>query len=213
MSAPGQGDAKVDGPARAQVFKNLFGEPAQVVPDPDDAFDLSPQIEVAIHPPGHGDRDFYTLVTRGMSDAPMVVPPDLGAPFRRAELVVYVDVPGPTIVRLLQTIARLPHQSRSWLGHGHTIPNGDPPAPLFPGSSLDTVLILDPIVAPERHVREQVVVAGDPLNLLWLFPLTSAEASRKVESGLSVLLELFNREQISFVLDPQRPSLVPPAGS
>lgn len=204
----GCGSEGVDAEARAAVFNNLFGEPAEVAPDVEDYFGVAPRIEVAIHPPGHGERDFYTLVTRGMSDVPMVVPEDVGQERRRAEIIAYVDQPGPSLIRLLRTIARLPHENEAWLGHGHTVPNGDPPASLFPGSALDTVLILDPIVAPERHTSQNVEVGGDPLNLLWLFPLTADEARLKVESGLNELLAVFNQKQISFVLDPQRPSLL-----
>lgn len=196
--------------ARVSAFQNLFGPAAEVVADPRAASARAgaPRVDVAIHRPGHGDRDFYTLVTHGMSDRPMNSPPELGPEVRRAELVLYVDQPGPATIGLLRSIAGLPFTAGSWLGHGHTLPNGDPPAPLFPGGQLDTVLLLDPIVAPERHARRFLQVGGDPLGLLWLFPITSAESGLKVERGLQALLDEFNRAQISFVLDPQRPSLV-----
>ena len=63
------------------------------------------------------------------------------------------------------------------------------------------------IVAPERHCDEHFTIGGDPLNMLWLQPITSAECRLKVELGLSVLLDRFNERQVSFVLDPGRTSV------
>ena len=32
-------------------------------------------------------------------------------------------------IRNLKALARLPHEYETWLGFGHTVPNGDPPEP------------------------------------------------------------------------------------
>lgn len=190
--------------ARAAVFARVFGEPVEVVRDEDPR---TLAVDVAVHAPGFADRSFYTLVTHGMSDVAMPIPDGVEAS-SRTELVLYVDQPGPTFVRLLQTIAKIPHEADHWLGAGHTIPNGEPPAPLFPGSALDTVLVLESVVSPERELKSHVEISGSPLELLWVVPITAAECGLKVEEGVGALLNLFNERQLSFVLDPGRESLV-----
>ncbi len=190
--------------ARAAVLERAFGPPAEVSTDPDPR---SIAVEVAIHPPGFADRSFYTLCTRGMSDRAMAVPDDVPSS-PRAELVLYVDQPGPTFVELLRTVAKMPHAAGHWLGAGHTLPNGDPPAPLFPGSALDTLLLLESVVAPERDLRRHAEVEGSPLLLLWPVPITAAECRLKLDRGTPALLDLFNEHELSFVLDPGRGSLV-----
>ena len=186
---------------RRVVYQRMFGEPADVLADVE-----SPPIDVHIYSPGHGQREFYTLITSGMSDRPMAVPDDLQKA-RRAELALYVDQPGPSTVELLRTLAHAPFDHGLWLGHGHTLPNGDPPAALFPGSELSVVLVVQTVVSPERHTDEQVEIEGDPLNILCLLPITEAECQLKLSLGLDALLDKFNEEQLSFVLDPGRPSL------
>lgn len=190
--------------ARAAVLERAFGPPSEVVPDPDPR---PLAVEVAVHPPGFGDRSFYTLCTRGMSDRAMAVPSDVDSS-SRAELVLYVDQPGPTFVQLLRTVAKMPHEAGHWLGAGHTLPNGDPPAALFPGSALDTILLLESVVAPERDLKAHAQVEGAPLLILWPVPITSAESRLKVEAGTLALLDAFNEKELSFVLDPGRPSTV-----
>ncbi len=188
--------------ARSAVFDRLFGVPIDV-----DGGGAGDGLDVRIHSPGFADRSFYTLVTSGMSDHPMHTPPELGPEVRRAEMVLYVDQPGPSTVRLLRTLALMPRRSGMWLGHGHTLPNGAPPAPLFPGSTLDTLLILDTIVMPEREIWRHVTLDDEPLRLLNPVPITSRECAVKLTMGLPALLERFNHRGLSFVLDTGRDDL------
>ena len=109
----------------------MFGRYALVY---DDLFPgLNPHIDVYVHERGAGGRDFYTLVTGGMSDLPMQLPPDVPADLpRRAEIVFYLpptEAPKREYVSFLSTSARFAYDYDTWLGWGHTIPNGDPPAP------------------------------------------------------------------------------------
>src|SRR5262245_10701285 len=71
---------------REAVYEQMFGKYALVY---DDLFPgLIPHIDVYVHEPGHLSRDFYTLVTGGMSDLPMKVPPEAPPQIpRRTELV------------------------------------------------------------------------------------------------------------------------------
>lgn len=191
--------------ARLAIYRRIFGEPRQEIRgnESDD-----PRVDLYVFGPGHAGREFYTIVTSGMSDRAMNVPADLGRDARRTELAIYVDQPGKSYFELLRVLARLPFVHDAWVGHGHTIPNGDPPVPLFQGSPLVAMLLLKSNVAPERDMFHVVEVEGDPLNMLMLLPITRGELDVKLERGVDALLDVFNAGQLSFVVDPGRASLV-----
>ncbi len=190
---------------RARLFARMFGPPLQVVKGTPGG---APPIDVSIHGPGFADREFYTLITSGMSDRRMTVPKDERYAARRVELAMYVDQPGPTVIALLQTLARLPHDQNLWIAHGHTLPNGDPPAALFPKSTLCAILMLLTNVAPESGMSTLLEIDGDAVSVLMPVPLTAAECTLALEQGLDALLAVMNEKRFSFVLDPGRASLV-----
>jgi hypothetical protein len=158
-------------------------------------------VDVLQVPPGFHGRDFWTLVTSGLSDHRMAVPGDLGPEHARAELVLYVPEPTPSHVRLLQTCAALATEPETWLGHGHSIPNGQPPAPLFPGSELKALLLLRTILEPDAFLPDHLTIEGDPVNFLWLVPITAAELDLKLVQGLPALLQRFDEGGLSHLLD------------
>jgi len=166
-------------------------------------------VDVYQVPPGFHGRDFWTLVTSGLSDRAMALPEDLGREHARAELILYVAEPEPAHVRLLQTCAALASEPGTWLGQGHTIPNGRPPAPLFEGSLLTAILLLRTILEPDAYLEDHLFVDGDPVSFLWLCPITTAELELKLERGLPALLQAFDDGGLSHVLDANRPSLAP----
>lgn len=164
-------------------------------------------VDVLQVPPGFHGRDFWTLLTSGLSDRRMAIPSDLGPEHARAELVLYVREPSPEHVRLLQTCAALAAEPETWLGHGHTIPNGQPPAPLFPGSQLKVLLLLRTILEPDAFLSDHLTIEGDPVSLLWLVPITAAELDLKLLQGLPALFQRFDEGGLSHVLDEGRESL------
>jgi hypothetical protein len=102
-----------------------------------------------------GDQDVYVLATGGMSDLEMTLPPqakNADVP-RRVELIFYCAEPREEYISTLRWVAHFPHDTKSWLGHGHTMPNGNPPAPFWGRAKLDTLLFLPPIVTKIRHCR------------------------------------------------------------
>lgn len=191
--------------ARLAVYRRIFGSPLQEMPG-DDSED--PRIDLLVYGPGHAGREFFTIVTNGMSDRAMKTPAEVGRDGRRTELALYVDQPGRSWFDLLRILARLPFLHDAWIGHGHTIPNGDPPMPLFPGSELVAMLVLRSNVAPESDMHQVVEVEGDPLNMLMLLPITRGELELKLRDGTDALLAAFNSAQLSFVVDPGRASVV-----
>ncbi len=158
-------------------------------------------------PPGFHGRDFHTLVTSGLSDRRMAIPEDLGAEHARVELILYVTEPRPEHRRLLSTCAALAFEPGTWLGQGHTIPNGQPPAPLFPGSELCAILLMPTVLEPDAFLRDHVTVDSDPVNFLWLVPITRAELDLKLEQGLPALLQRFDEGGLHHVLNEGRASL------
>lgn len=173
-------------------------------------------VDVHVTPP-RPDRPLYTLVTSGMSDRPMNVPPVVDA--RYAELMIVLPPDWPLTaeafrdeaaywpVRLLKTIARLPHAYGTWIGPGHTIPNGDPPEPYAPGVPFTGVLVA-PVLRCEDAARTIVTSEGRRISLLALIPVHQAEMDLKLTSGSDALYDAFDRAGVSEVLDPGRPSSV-----
>jgi hypothetical protein len=166
-----------------------------------------PLADVHQIPPGFHGRDFHTLVTSGLSDRAMEIPQDLGREHARVELILYVAEPRPEHVRLLTTSAGLAFEPGTWLGQGHTIPNGQPPSPLFPGTALCGLLLMPTVLEPDAFLSDHLTIDGDPVNFLWLVPLTRAELDLKIEKGLPALLQRFDDGALSHVLDAGRPSL------
>jgi Suppressor of fused protein (SUFU) len=151
---------------------------------------------------------FWTLVTGGMSDRRMHLPDDVPSELGRAELVLYVDEPQESYANLLRMLAHFPFEARTFFTDGHTFALADGDEPLFPGSELTTILFMGPIVAPDFRLREELVLEGDPVNLLWVVPITTAEADLKLERGMDALIELFDRNKHPVVLDTGRGSYV-----
>jgi hypothetical protein len=158
--------------------------------------------------PGFHGRDFHTLVTSGVSDRAMAIPEGLGREHARVEFILYVSEPRPEHARLLSTCAGLAFEPDTWLGQGHTIPNGQPPAPLFPGSELCALLLMPTVLEPDAFLGDHLTIESDPVNFLWIVPLTRGELDLKLNEGLPALLQRFDEGGLSHVLDEGRASLV-----
>lgn len=173
-------------------------------------------IDVHVTPPSPG-RPHYTLVTSGMSDLPMKVPPAIDTPY--AELMMALPPDWPLTaeafwddaaywpVHLLKAIARLPHAYGTWIGPEHSIPNGNPPEPYAPSVPFTGVLVA-PMLRCEPAARTIVTSEGRRISLLALIPVHQAEMNLKLASGTAALYDAFDRAGVSEVLDPNRPSSV-----
>ncbi|RDV38741.1 suppressor of fused domain protein [Bradymonadaceae bacterium TMQ3] len=145
------------------------------------------------------ERPFVTLVTSGMSARPMTLPPGLESPeeWRLAELMMvlppdwnlseegFEDERHYWPVRLLKSLARLPGDMDTWLGWGHSVPNGHPAEPYAPELPFSGALVIPPILFPEAFR-----MAGEPpIRLFQVVPVTDAEMEMKLELGLDAVLE------------------------
>jgi hypothetical protein len=110
-------------------------------------------------------------------------------------------------IRWLKTLARLPHEYKTWLSAGHTVPNGDPPQPFAPETKLCCWLLLPPVSVPSA-AREIAHTDGRTIHVHALHALHPAELSLKLNKGLDPLLDAFDRARVSEVLTIDRPSSV-----
>ncbi len=160
------------------------------------------------------DKPYHTLVTTGMSDLPMTVPEGAEA-FRFAELLLSLPPSWPISqeafkdennywpVRLLKVLARFPHEYETWLGYGHSLPNGDPPKPFAANTQLCGCVLLLPSLVPEEFLR--LKVAEDKLiHFFSIVPVYLEEMNFKLRHGIEALEERFEIEDISELLDLER---------
>lgn len=152
-------------------------------------------------------RPFHTLVTSGMSDLPMTVPEGAEVP-RYLELMVtlpeYWQLNEEAMkneqwywpVRQLKFLARFPHKYSTWLGWGHTLPNGDPAAPFADNTQLCGALILPSVTVPQGF-HSLAINAEKTISFMSIVPLYEEEMNLKLRKGSEALLDRFDRHGIT----------------
>ena len=172
--------------ARESVYERFFGKAASVFHE---VIPLIPHIDVYTFDRGHNGRNFYTLVTGGMKNLEMSVPVDVrrkrwpdGAA-RRVELIFYCSEPKEEYLKTIKWLARFPHDWKTWIGPGHTLPTENIPAPLWGNPVLNTILFMPTIVRPDATLSDELTLAGEPVDFLWVVPLTTPECNLKLEKG------------------------------
>jgi hypothetical protein len=150
------------------------------------------------------EHNYYVLVTMGMGAHRMKVPPELNH-LERAELLVCLP-PDWNIqelkdenwywpLRWLKIMARLPIKEDSWLGWGHTVPNGEP----FAGNTqFTTMLLLNP-GAFDEEAAECSMPDGGMVNFYQMIPLYEEEAELKIGKGAETLLEAFEDDELEYI--------------
>lgn len=164
------------------------------------------------------DRNYYTLVTSGMSDRAMSAPEGYEE-FCYSEVLIALPPDWPMTeedlkeeqhywpIRLLKRMARFPHEYETWLWSSHTVPNGDPAKPYADGTELCGVVLLPPIrVQPD--FCELTIDNDKTIYFHALIPLHHDEMELKLAKGVDALFDGFDRAEVSEILDPTRPSSV-----
>jgi len=159
------------------------------------------------------ERNFYTLVTSGMSDKAMTVPEGLEE-FRFAELMIclppdwqlsqdgFKDEANYWPVRWLKKLARLPHEYDTWLGYGHTIPNGDPEESFAYNTKLSCMMIsLPQMVSDPIHFFELKINDIGKIHFYQVIPLYKEETAFKLKKGADALLDKFDEHGITGLVD------------
>ena len=177
---------------------------------------VSPDIhvDICVVPPSE-ERDYYTLVTMGMGAHRMNVPEELAEyKLERAELTIALpadwkldqesmkDEKWYWPIRLLKSLARLPINCDSWLGHGHTVENREPFAE---NTKLCTAILIDP-QGTEDGSEFCTLPGGGEVNFYQVIPLYVDELDYKLEHDADALLN--KMRGISFVVNPTRQNAI-----
>jgi hypothetical protein len=163
------------------------------------------------------ERPFWTLVTSGMSDRPMTVPPDAES-YAHAELFLCLPPDWPMSrsdfqnenhywpVRLLKSLGRLPQEYDTWLGPGHSVGNdGEELTPYAENTSFCCALVMPPLVcvSSDFHI---LALPDRQIRFYGVWPLHRDEAELKMEQGLDELLNRLEKSRITESVDVSRPS-------
>jgi len=159
------------------------------------------------------ERNYYTLVTMGMGAHRMKVPKELRKMgFDRAEVLIALppdwdlksdDEKWYWPLRWLKILARLPGEYDTWLGYGHTVPNGEPFAE---NTELSGVMLSMPYYfGPEASVC--TLPKGDKVNFYQVIPLYENEMNFKIQNSAEDLEDRFP-ENFNMVLDIARENVV-----
>ncbi|MFF2342709.1 suppressor of fused domain protein [Bacillus mycoides] len=170
------------------------------------------RVSVNIHiiPPSM-NNDFVTLVTTGMSDAPMDYSNE-ESEFKYAELLL--KLPSSWIVgkddmvdqnyywplEWLRKVAHIPHIYDGWLDEGVILPNGEPPQPFASNTKLSCIMVC----RPKESGLDKVQVEQRDINIYTLVPIYEEERNLALEKGYEYLLKKMNEKGISDVLDINR---------
>lgn len=166
-------------------------------------------------------RRYEILVTSGMSAVPMAVPKEANEP-RYAELVAILPKGWPINrdaihdecnywpIRLLKSLAHLPHIDGTWFGFGHTVTNAEflkDLKPYAPNTSLCAAILLPPMTL-SKNARIMKRADGKDIFFWGVIPLHLNELKFKLEHGVDALLELLVTHGVTDKIDPQRPSIL-----
>jgi len=182
----------------------------------------SPRVHVRFALPT-AERPFIVATTSGMSAHPMVMPPNMAEAslWCRAELSILLpgdfrldeasmqDPRNFWPLGLLKGLARLPHRYGTFLGYGHSVPNGDPPEPYCEGTTLAAAMIIPPVLLGDAFFTLARRDA-DPVRFYQVLPITAAETAFLLKFDAQRLLGRFDHSQRAVYgpVDPVRTSTV-----
>jgi hypothetical protein len=147
------------------------------------------------------ERPYRLLVTSGLSARPMTAAPEVDLHYAELCLALPPDWPIDADsfsdernywpIRLLKQLARLPHQFNTWLGWGHSIPNGERAVPYAPGIPYTGVVLIPPL---ELGTDLSPVLGSPPIQIYQVLPVTQREMALKLDLGIVEMLELLQRQ-------------------
>jgi len=175
---------------------------------------ISDQVHIDVHwvKPSK-DLPFHTLVTSGMSDKPMQTPDDLeGCDYAELSICLpedwkvseedFKDENNYWPLRWLKFLARFPHEYNSWIGYGHTIPNGNPPDAFADNTKMTTMALLPSIVLDEDF--RTLKLENKSINFFTLLPLYNEEVDLKMKKGIEALFDGFDQHGVNDILQVDR---------
>ena len=176
-----------------------------------------PGLRLHVIAPNPDDEEpAFCLFTTGMSDRAMNLPKDVPVEIKLAayaELIMRLPADWPLAavpladgkrnwpLAWLSALASLPHDAGTWLGTYHTVPNGDPPAPLADDTSLCTVILVPPVPLDDDEVR---VPDGRMVTFFSVLALHPSELAVALADGGAALIATFIKAGISDVVQVDR---------
>lgn len=163
------------------------------------------------------DRDYFTLVTSGMSDLSMTTP-ERYEKARYAEMVICLpstwdlsteglkDESNYWPIRWLKTLARFPHDYKTWLYPSHTVPNGEPPRPYAENTELCCALLLWPILFDDDF-KELNIREDKTINFLTFVPIYQEELDVNLKYGFNLFVDQLDAAEITELLDINRENI------
>lgn len=170
-------------------------------------------VHVHIIPPS-ANKDYFTLVTTGMSDEPMDYS-NAEKEFKYAEL--FIKLPSTWVMKKekmkekdfywpiewLRKVAHIPHMYNGWIEEGVIIPNGEPPQPFAPNTKLSCVMICRPFESEFEVISSE----EKKIKVFTLIPIFEEERNIALQKGYDYLLKSMKEIGISDVLDVHRINL------
>lgn len=171
-----------------------------------------------LHVPPEPHRRRHILVTAGMAARPMNPPPQApGCRFAELMICLPEDWPvGPGMTDdiregwplfLLRDIARMPHETKKWLWHAHTVRDTDPAAVHAPNTRLASVILDYPRSMPLGFERIRVDAQREVV-IFNMIPTYPEECAYAMEHGSLKLLRLLNADRLGDVVDIHRRSVI-----
>lgn len=155
-------------------------------------------------------RKFHILLTSGVSSIPMNVP--ASSLNSRIELFMLLPDDWPFDMEqlqqeknywpigLLKDMGRYPHAHGTWLGSGHTVPEGQ-------GKTIADTRFAATLLMKSKTLSsdfQRVPFGGSVIDLLMLFPLYGEEYEFKRAAGIHGLASELDAKNVSDIIDVTR---------
>jgi hypothetical protein len=176
-------------------------------------------VDLHVVPP-NPDRPYFTVLTSGMSDLDMHVPPGLEE-FALAEVCLCLPSYWPLAfdrfewrepkhfwpLNLLHLAATYTHKQNTWFCRGHTVGSVEDPKPIDPQVEFTGVLFLEPQSFP-GGANQVETSDGRVINYLALIPLLPDEMFYAKQEGSEALAEKLFEAGVTELVQVGRASAV-----
>ena len=167
------------------------------------------------------ERPYHAFITSGMSDLPMHVPEGLEDQAFAEVLIllpedwgidgeigksmdeVFKEETNYWPIGWLKTIARFPHEYETYMGWGHTIPNGEEAEAFGTNTELGCMMLL-PCLDLSTEFFELKISEEKTIRFYALYPIYKEEMEFKLKQGTEALLDKFDKYRVSSILDVRR---------
>lgn len=193
--------------------------------DEDEVFVLHEKVSEILHcdiyvikPNQEKGRNYFILLSCGMSAIRMKIPREFKKASSLAELVIllpsnwkmkyegFKNENNYWPVRLLKELAKYPHFNNSWLAYGHTFSYSESEE-LSGNCKFQGAILLDSTILPKEFTEINRLFRKS-IRIYSVIPLYKREIEYKIKHGTDALLNLFIRSNFSEIVDINRMPLI-----